>query len=294
MDDGIIDDARTLVATEDLVADDLLDEIQRTRQEIRTQHDEIQAVRDELADKRDALQKRLDNIEDERRDVVREARRNAENDLETFKIELKKMRNEMRQAGMSLEQMQALQQAAEKMSSWTKTPIDENEVEQLEDIDWNPKLGDTVFLDTLNSEGEIEELDDKEAVVRVGNLRVRAKYSDMRKRNRAERRADDAIQRTRERQPTLTPRPQIESPGLEIDLRGQHVEEAIEKLDRYIDAAYLSGLPFGRIIHGKGTGKLRQAVRDYVHAHALVSKVTGAEANEGGSGVTIIHIAPTN
>jgi DNA mismatch repair protein MutS2 len=294
LDNTIIDDARTLVATEDLVADDMLDEIQRTRQEITKQHDEIQALRDELAQKRYELQKRLDNIEGERRDVLRDARRDAEHDLETFKNELKKMRNEARQMGLSMEQIQALQQAAEKMSEWTKMPLDENEVEQLDDVDWNPKLGDTVFLDTLNSEGEIVEMDVKEAVVRVGNLRVRAKYGDIRRRNRDEKRVDEAKSRTRERPPMLTPRPMVESPGLEIDLRGERVETALEKLDRYIDAAYLSGLPFGRIIHGKGTGKLRTAVRDYLHAHALVSKVTGAEENEGGSGVTVIHIVPSH
>ena len=294
LDASIIDDARTLVATEDLIADDMLDEIQRTRQEITKQQAEIQMLRDDAAQKRRELQSRLDNIEMERRDVVREARRDAEHDLETFKNELKKMRNEMRQAGVALEQIQALQQAAEKLSEWTKTPLDEKEVEHLQDVDWNPRLGDTVFLDSLNSEGEIVEMDDKEALVRVGNLRVRAKYSEIRKRNRSERRAEEAQSRIHERPPMLTPRPVVASPGLEIDLRGERVETALEKLDRYIDAAYLSGLPFGRIIHGKGTGKLRQAVRDYLHAHALVSKVTGAEENEGGSGVTVIHIVPAH
>jgi DNA mismatch repair protein MutS2 len=292
LDETIIDDARTLVATEDLIADDMLDEIQRTRQEITRQQAEIQMLRDDAAQKRRELQSRLDNIENERRDVVREARRDAENDLEALKNELKKMRNEMRQAGVALDQIQALQQAAEKMTAWTKTPLDEKEVEHLEDVDWNPRLGDTVFLDTLNSEGEIVEMDDKEAIVRVGNLRVRAKYGEIRKRSRSERRAEEV--RTYERPPVLTPRPMVASPGLEIDLRGERVETALEKLDRYIDAAYLSGLPFGRVIHGKGTGKLRQAVREYLHAHALVSKVTGAEENEGGSGVTVIHIVPAH
>jgi DNA mismatch repair protein MutS2 len=292
LDETIIDDARTLVATDDLIADDMLDEIQRTRQEITKQQAEIQMLRDDMAQKRRDLQSRLDNIESERRDVVRDARRDAENDLETFKNELKKLRNEMRQSGMALEQIQALQQSAEKMTEWTKTPLDEKEVEHLQDVDWNPRLGDTVFLDTLNSEGEIVEMDDKEALVRVGNLRVRAKYSELRKRSRSERRAEEV--RTFERPPVLTPRPMVASPGLEIDLRGERVETALERLDKYIDAAYLSGLPFGRIIHGKGTGKLRQAVRDYLHAHALVSKVTGAEENEGGSGVTVIHIVPAH
>lgn len=294
LDDSIIDDARTLVATESLVADDMLDEIQRTRQEITAQRDEVQALRDELAEKRAELQARLDQIEQERRDVIRQAKRDSDTQLESFKKELGLLRAEMRRASLPVEKLVTLQESAEKaVAVIQQEPLDANEVPQLEDVDWSPKLGDTVFLDTLNSEGTIVELDDREALVQVGTLRVRARYTDMRKRSREERKIDQLTRRT-ERQPsTRTEIPRAASPGLELDLRGQRVEEALENLDRYIDAAYLAGLPFGRIIHGKGTGKLREAIREYLRQHALISKVTGAEANEGGSGVTVIHIAPS-
>lgn len=292
LDETIIDDARQFVATEELVADDLLDEIQRTRHEITSQRDEIQAIRDDLALQKHKLQERLDNIEDERRDVIRTARRNAESELEEFNKDLKRLRSDMRSASMPLEKVQALQSAAEKIADFTQEPLDEDEVQQLEDVEWTPKLGDTVFLDTLNSEGTIVELDDKEALVQVGTLRVRAKYPDIRKRNRAERREAEAQNRHKVKKVRSTPAPKVDSPGLELDLRGHRVEEALEKLDRYIDSAYLSGLPFGRIIHGKGTGKLRHAVREYLNQQGLVSKVEEAKPNEGGSGVTIIHLAP--
>lgn len=293
LNETIIDDARQFVALEDLVADDLLDEIQRTRHEIAKQHEETEVLRDAVAQRRDELQIRLDKIEDERRNVIREARRAAENDLNNFREEMKRLRNDLRRAGMPLEKLQALQAAADKMAAWTQEPLDEDELEQLEDMDWQPRLGDTVYLDTFNSEGTIVELDDKEATLQVGTLRVKAKYRDIRKRNRSERRSDEAKERRKEIQPSERRlAPQVASPGLELDLRGNRVDEAIAKLDRYIDAAYLAGLPFGRIIHGKGTGKLREAVRAYLRQHALISKVTGAEANEGGSGVTVIHLAP--
>jgi len=289
LDDNIIESARGMVATEDLVADDLLDEIQRTRHEILSQNEEITALRLELQSQKEDLQGRLDNIEDERRDVVRAARRNAEEELEDFRKQLKKLQRDMRTAGMPLDQLRALQEAADKMVGWVSKPMDEDAVEQVEDVDWKPRVGDTVFLDSLNSEGTIVELEQKEATVQVGNLKVRAKYRDMRKRNRSERRAAARGKQQYKRSQTTLP-PQIESPGLELDLRGERVDSALERLDRYIDAAYLSGLPFGRIIHGKGTGKLRQAVREYLQGHALVSKVTGANQNEGGAGVTIIHM----
>ena len=289
----IIADARGMVATEELAADDLLDEIQRTRAEIRGQHDEIHRLRRQLSEQRDALQVRLDQIEDERRDVIRAARRHAEEDLSDFNRELRKMRGELRSAGMPAETLKALQAAAEKMSGWTNAPLDDaEEVQRVEDVDWLPSVGDTVFLDTLNAEGVIVELDDKEAQVQVGALRVRAKYKDMRKRSRSEIRAK-ARGHARQYEPADTLPPPVESPGMELDIRGRRVEEALEILDRYVDAAYTVGLPFGRIIHGKGTGRLRQAVRQYLNHHSLVSKVTPGHSNEGGAGVTVIHMVPT-
>jgi DNA mismatch repair protein MutS2 len=86
--------------------------------------------------------------------------------------------------------------------------------------------------------------------------------------------------------------PKGKSPGLELDLRGERVEDALKRLETYLDAAYTSGLPFARIIHGKGTGALKKAVRERVEAHPLVSKVTEAMPSEGGGGVTIIHMVP--
>ncbi|MBL8120459.1 MAG: Smr/MutS family protein, partial [Anaerolineae bacterium] len=86
--------------------------------------------------------------------------------------------------------------------------------------------------------------------------------------------------------------PRGQSPGLELDLRGERVDDALKRLETYVDAAYMSGLPFARIIHGKGTGALKKAVKERVEHHPLISKVTEATPKEGGGGVTIIHMVP--
>ena len=288
----IINDARGMVATAELQADDLLDEIQRTRAETRLHHEESERLRAELATQRDELQARLDKIEDERRDVIRAARRHAEDDLADFNSELRKMRAELRAAGMPAETLNALKAAADKLAGWTQAPLDDaQEVEPLENRDWLPRVGDTVFMDTLNAEGVIVELDDKAAQVQVGALRVRAKYSDLRKRNRSEKRAQERghVRQYDSAETQLQP---VKSPGMELDIRGQRVDDALELLDRYVNAAYSAGLPFGRIIHGKGTGRLRQAVREHLRHHALISKMTQGLPKEGGAGVTVIHMVP--
>ena len=292
LDSAILRDARGMVATAELQADDLLDEIQRSHAETRRRQEEIELLRAQLAEQRDTLQARLDAIEDERRDVIRAARRHAEEDLADFGKELRKMRGELRRAGMPAETLNALKAAADKMSHWTQAPLDAaEEVLEREELDWLPRVGDTVFLDTLNAEGVIVELDAKIAQVQVGSLRVRAKYTDMRRRSRSEIRAAER-DRPRQYAPADPAPPPAKSPGLELDIRGRRVQDALEILDRYINAAYSAGLPFGRIIHGKGTGRLRQAVRIYLREHALVSKVTQGLHNEGGAGVTVIHMVP--
>jgi DNA mismatch repair protein MutS2 len=76
----------------------------------------------------------------------------------------------------------------------------------------------------------------------------------------------------------------------EIDLRGQLAEEALENLEQYLENAHLAGLERVRIIHGKGTGALRSAVREYLQSHRYVEDFSQAVPSEGGFGVTIAHL----
>ena len=70
------------------------------------------------------------------------------------------------------------------------------------------------------------------------------------------------------------------------------VEEALIKLDKYLDDAFVSGLHRVRIVHGKGSGKVRGAVREHIAEHQLVAEYRDATMEEGGWGVTIVTIAP--
>jgi DNA mismatch repair protein MutS2 len=69
------------------------------------------------------------------------------------------------------------------------------------------------------------------------------------------------------------------------------VDEALFRLDRYLNDAFLAGLPTVRVIHGKGTGTLRQAVREELKSHPLVESFRRAGLEEGGDGATIVELA---
>jgi DNA mismatch repair protein MutS2 len=80
------------------------------------------------------------------------------------------------------------------------------------------------------------------------------------------------------------------STSVEIDIRGRTADEALEELDRQLDSAYLAGLPFLRVIHGKGTGKLRDAVRKALKGNPYVLSFEAGLSSEGGDGVTVIKL----
>ncbi len=77
----------------------------------------------------------------------------------------------------------------------------------------------------------------------------------------------------------------------EIEVRGRLVDEVLPELDKYLDDAFRAGLPWVRIIHGRGTGTLARAVRHMLSLHALVKSYEIAPREEGGEGVTIAHLA---
>ena len=132
-----------------------------------------------------------------------------------------------------------------------------------------------------HSAGQVTALDGETAEVQVGNFSVTVQVSELER--RAQPKATEpelpAVQLGAHRAPTV-----------ELDLRGQRVEEALPRLEKYLDDAFLAAMPLVRIVHGKGTGALRQAVRQQLGEHPLVKSHRSGERGEGGSGVTIAYL----
>lgn len=136
----------------------------------------------------------------------------------------------------------------------------------------------------LKTEGIVTSANDEEIEVQVGMLRMRLKPQEVQRKA-----APDFSAPKEELRPTVgkTQLPSVASPGMELDMRGMRVEDALDKLEAYLEQGYLSGLPFGRIIHGKGTGTLRQVVRDVLQHSSYVKRWEQGGEKEGGDGVTV-------
>ena len=114
-------------------------------------------------------------------------------------------------------------------------------------------------------------------------MRVRAQKSDLEHTTMDETAEVDAGHDAIVRTPT-----EVVSPGMELDLRGQRVDEALENLGYFLDKAFLARLPWARIIHGVGTGRLRKAVREVLKAHPQVDHFDPGKEGEGGDGVSVV------
>ena len=152
-----------------------------------------------------------------------------------------------------------------------------------------PRPGDRVFVASLKKEGVVEESDEEAAVVRIGSARMRVRLEECRV---AQPRAGQDRPEPGVSLPagvTAAFAPRENAPG-EVMLLGLTVEEALSRLDKFLDDAFLSGRSEVRVIHGHGTGRLRGAVREFLSAHPHVESHRAGAATEGGTGATIAKL----
>lgn len=141
-------------------------------------------------------------------------------------------------------------------------------------------VGDRVEVTTLGMEGEIASLEGDSAEIVMGGLRLRQPLSALKRLGGA--RKEPARKLSISTGGGFVP--------MEIDVRGERVADVEAELERYLDTAYRANLPSVRIIHGKGTGALRQAVRRQLSAHPAVARSEPGGHGEGGDGVTIAYL----
>ncbi len=142
--------------------------------------------------------------------------------------------------------------------------------------------GDEVKVLSLNQKGDlIEKVSEDGWRVQIGILKMDVKEEDM---------EPTGSKPKVETKPLVTVKGKEYHVGLELDIRGERYEDAMMKVEKYIDDALLAGYQRVSIIHGKGTGALRTGVQNYLKKHPQVKSYRYADANEGGTGVTVVEL----
>lgn len=285
----IIESARNTLNPVDLRADDLLDEIHHQRDLAHQARAAAEYSRKEAEKLRAELSRRLEKIEDERLATLEKSRAQAEEELLALQQEVEDVRRALSRARQPLDAIKPLQEQVTTLQESTEKPVERQQPEVMSSS--QPiRLGRRVRIRSLKMEGLITSVNETDVEIQLGNLRVRAKLNDIQPISETEEPQTPASGSRGAALPPSSGGSFHSSPGMELDLRGQRAEEALDILERYLESAYLAGLPFARIIHGKGTGRLRQAVRQAVQQSVHVANWETGSDNEGGDGVTIVHL----
>jgi len=285
----IIESAKAEIDPADLRAEDLLDEIHRQRDLARQSREAADEARQEAEAIRTDLANRLEQIEDERYGVLEEARENAEKDLAGLRAELENLRRQLARAHQPLEAVDEVEGAVEALEEEVAEPVERKTPAKPVRKPKGPlRLGEKVHLRSIDQDGVVTAIGEDEVEVQIGMLRIRARLADVARKGEPEPEVRPEPAKPRAGR-VILPNAQ-DSPGVELDIRGQRVDEGLEALDRYLERAYLVGLPYVRIIHGKGTGRLRDSVRDALRASPHVSSFESGGQTEGGEGVTVARL----
>jgi len=297
--EAVIAAARSEINPDDLRADKLLGDIHRQRKIAFKESEKAERARSEARRLERELAARLDKIEEERQSVLEQARAEGELEVEILKAQLETLKNELKKARQPLEAVKAIEEQVEVVEEQIQKPVSRRQKadsSRSKPVSREPlKVGEKVILRKLGTEGTITSIAEEDAEIQAGALRMRVKVSELRRKEVT----SDQLSVISESPSPITLRSSpvthhtslAPSPGLELDLRGQRAEDALAMLEDYLDRAFLAGMPFVRIIHGKGTGRLRQEVRAALKGHPHVKSFEEGGEKEGGEGVTVAIIS---
>jgi DNA mismatch repair protein MutS2 len=281
LDDTILHDAMQLIGEGSHEAENLLDSIYALREKIQSEQAGTRLAYIQAEEERDALTRRLEQIEEEREVILAEAHIQAQRELAELKNEMQQIRRKIRDAD-SLNKLKKLGKALDNVETNQLVNLmpDIEKPEKTTPKQPELRVGDIVLISSINTKGEVVSLTKKDAMVAVGRLQMRAKLTDLifKERPVVEEEYDSFVQKAGQ------------SPGIEVDLRGKRVEEGLSTMEGHLDSAFLARLPWVRIIHGKGTGRLRIAVRAALKKNKHVASWEEGKDGEGGAGVTVAKL----
>jgi DNA mismatch repair protein MutS2 len=293
MPDSILEEARAGIDPDRLAVESLITDLHREREVAQTASAEQRVAAREAEKARQSVTRELQSLEANRDRLIERTQREME-------AELSEMRKRLREAVRELE-------SAERLTVFERAKAVETAREETAEAETSVKrvaqrkqrrrraplpaiaVGDQIFLLDVPTPGEaISPPDERgDLDVKLGALRARINLRQIERVEKGEIGKEDGRGFAG---PVASSLPLPATPP-ELDLRGLTVDEALRLIDQRLDEAARAGVGELRIIHGKGTGTLRRAVREMLSKHALVQTHAAAEPRAGGDGVTVVELA---
>lgn len=284
LSESIIQRAKSLIHNETQTVDNMIASLEESRRlaekeelEAKKYLEEAEQLLNDLKEAMALYHEKKDQLMEKAREKAKAIVKDAEREAEEIIKDLRRMQLEKGAAIKEHELIEA------KKRLEMAIPEGESKGPSLPSKKPSKKLvpGDEVKVLSVGQKGHlVEKATDDEWVVQIGILKMKVKERDLE--------PVESKPETPTRQVAIV-KGKDHHVSLELDLRGERYEDAIIRLEKYIDDAILAGYPRVSIIHGKGTGALRTGVTEYLRNHRAVKSTRLGTANEGGTGVTIVE-----
>lgn len=291
--DYIIKDASARMDADDVQFEDLLSDLEHSRITIEKERAEINAYKQEIQQLKDELKTKSDRLDERRDKILRKANEEAAAILKDAKEYADQTIKTMNKHGMTVKELEKQRSAIrdkmnkrqEKLSVQAAKP----KAHKAHDIS-EFKVGTHVRVLSMNligtvtappsPKGEITvQMGSLSTKTKINNLEILVGYKDPEEAKKAPKGAGGSGKIKMSKAASISH---------EINLLGLTVDEAVAKLDKYLDDAYISRIPQVRIVHGKGTGALRNGVTAYLRGVPYIKSFRLGEIGEGDTGVTIV------
>ena len=288
----IIEEAKKQINAKDESFEDVISTLEENRITIEKERLEIEKYKEEITSLKERLEAKQEKLDQRKAKILQEANEEAHailRDAKEYADQTMKDFHKFGKANVSVKEMEAERQRLRQKMNKIEKNISIKEKKQTGNLKPSDlHLGDGVKVLSMNLKGTVSTLPDSKGFlfVQMGIMRSKVHISDLAILQ------EDPVITAPNMQKTSTGKIKMSkssSVGIEINLLGKTVDEAIAELDKYLDDAYLAHMPSVRIVHGKGTGALRKGVHNYLRRVKYVSSFRLGEFGEGDAGVTIVE-----
>lgn len=288
----IIDAARERLSEDEIKMEDLLNKIEKDRKTIEKEREYAILASEEIRKKEEEIKIKEIKVKSDREKIILESKKKASQIIKDAKEESDTIIKQLNTIHVDAEKYN-VNKEIEKVRSKLKTGLEKfGYTEDLLGLDEfsgkalkSVELGQKVFVQSFGQEGNVISVDEakKEAVVQVGIMKINMPFDALQKPKKIkvkEIRKTGAGKILREKASTIKS---------EVDVRGMDLETARVEVEKYLDNAYLSGIPRATIIHGVGTMVLKKGINDMLRSLKYIKDYRQGGYGEGGVGVTIVE-----
>ncbi len=288
LDENLVWEAKELLITQRDNSSIAVEKLHDTQVKLDDNLKNAQEINAQAEELKKHYEKELLQLKKDKKKSLKILKDRFEGQMETAKEEIKAILKELREEKSEKIARRSYERLSKLENGFRNDIIAQDEADTYEELDWDKiKLNDTVMIKELNQQVKILSLPDKNnsLIIQMGMIKTKINKNRLAVFNQ-----NLAKKITLPKYPEESFKLKRYDISNTLDLRGERVEEALDKLEAYLDKASLVNLTPVYIIHGHGTGALKSAVRDFVSTSPYVAKYRIGEDAEGGDGVCVIDI----